>query len=91
MKSSFSFNRLGVSSRLSRERALVWSGGSIVTMCSNIGICARCSAIWSVMSSPSGVNGSGGNGPATAMHEENRSVSLRTVVASSKPVIASTP
>ena len=38
-----------------------------------------------------GVNGSGGNGPATAMHDENVSASLSTVVASSKPVIASTP
>lgn len=41
MKSSFSFNRLGVSRRLSSERALVCSGGSMVTMCSNIGICDR--------------------------------------------------
>ncbi len=37
MNSSFSFSRLGVSSRLRIERARVWSGGSIVTMCSNIG------------------------------------------------------
>ena len=83
MKSSFSLSRLGVSSRFSNERALVWSGGSMVTMCSNIGIWGRCAVIWSVMSSPSGVNGSGGNGPATAMHDENVSLSLRTVAASS--------
>ena len=55
----------------------------MVTMCSNIGISERCAVIWSVMSSPSGVNGSGGNGPATAMHDENVSVSLRTTLASS--------
>ncbi len=55
----------------------------MVTMCSNIGICERWAVICSVMSSPSGVNGSGGNGPATAMQDENVSGSFRTVAASS--------
>jgi hypothetical protein len=90
-KSSFSFSRLGVSSRLRSDRALVWSGGSIVTMCSNSGSWLRFAAMRSLMSSPSGVNGSGGNGPPTAMHDENVSVSLSTVFASSYPVIARMP
>ncbi|CNH78822.1 Uncharacterised protein [Mycobacterium tuberculosis] len=37
MNSSLCFSRLGVSSFASTERALVWSGGSMVTMCSFIG------------------------------------------------------
>ena len=70
MKSSFSLSRFGVSSRLSRERASVWYGGSIVTMCSYIGIAVRCSTSSAEMSSPSGVNGIGVNGPATATQDE---------------------
>ncbi len=42
MNSSFCFSRLGVSSLASTDRALVWSGGSMVTMCSNIGKELRC-------------------------------------------------
>ena len=37
MNSSFCFSRLGVSNLLSTDRARVWSGGSMVTMCSCIG------------------------------------------------------
>ena len=48
----------------------------MVTMCSLIGSSARCASIWSLMSEPSGVNGSGGKGPPTAIHDENRSASL---------------
>jgi hypothetical protein len=70
MKSSFSFRRFGVNSRLSSERASVWLGGSIVTMCSNIGISVRCSSSCAQMSSPSGTNGIGVNGPATATQDE---------------------
>jgi hypothetical protein len=44
-------------------------------MCSNIGISVRCASISSEMSSPSGVNGIGVNGPITEMHDENDSVS----------------
>jgi len=67
---------LGVSSRDSSERARVCSGGSMVIMCSNIGMAVRCSASWAQMSSPSGVNGRGVNGPVTATHAENESASL---------------
>ena len=70
MKSSFSLSRLGVSSRESRDRASVWWGGSIVTMCSCMMISVRCSSICAQMSSPSGVNGIGVNGPITATHDE---------------------
>nr|CRL81988.1 hypothetical protein CPGR_05204 [Mycolicibacter nonchromogenicus] len=70
MKSWFSLSRLGVSSLLSSDRALVCMGGSMVTMCSVIGIRWRCASICSLMSSPSGVNGSGGNGPPTATRLE---------------------
>jgi hypothetical protein len=73
------------------DRALVCSGGSIVTMCSNMGISVRCLAICSVMSSPSGVNGSGVNGPITATHDEKFSLSRYTALAASQPVTASTP
>ena len=70
MKSSFSFSRLGVSSRERMDRASVWCGGSIVTMCSNIGISVRCSSSCAQMSSPSGANGIGVNGPITATQDE---------------------
>ena len=42
MNSSLSFSRFGVMSRMSRARSRVCSGGSIVTMCSYIGIWSRC-------------------------------------------------
>ena len=37
MNSSLSWRRRGVSSRIRSARSWVWSGGSIVTMCSYIG------------------------------------------------------
>ena len=70
MKSSFSLSRLGVMSLLSRPRVFWWAAASIVTTCSAIGIVARCSSIWALMSSPSGVNGNGGKGPATATQDD---------------------
>ena len=70
MKSSFSLSRLGVSSRERTERASVWCGGSIVTMCSCMMIPVRCSSSCAQMSSPSGVNGIGVNGPMTATQDE---------------------
>jgi hypothetical protein len=70
MKSSFSFSRLGVSSRDRIDRASVCCGGSIVTMCSNIGISVRCSSSCAQMSSPSGTKGMGVNGPMTATQDE---------------------
>ena len=41
MNASLSLSRFGVSSRISRARSRVWSGGSIVTMCSCIGSWSR--------------------------------------------------
>ena len=90
MKSSFSLSRFGVISLLSRPRLFACSSASIVTTCSAIGIAARCSSICAPMSSPSGVKGSGGNGPATATHDEN-ATSLYAARASRWPVTAITP
>jgi hypothetical protein len=41
MNASLSLSRLGVSKRITRARSRVWSGGSIVTMCSCIGSWSR--------------------------------------------------
>ncbi len=76
MYSSFSLSRLGVSNRLRIDRARVWSGGSMVIMCSFIGNWSRWASISAVMSSPSGRKGSGGNGPPRATMLENVSASL---------------
>ncbi len=70
MKSSFSLRRFGVSSRERMDRASVCCGGSIVTMCSNMGISVRCASRSAQMSSPSGTNGIGVNGPITATQDE---------------------
>ena len=48
----------------------MWNGGSIVTMCSYIGISARCSSKLRADVVALGVNGIGVNGPATATHDE---------------------
>ena len=61
---------LGRQQPASSDRASVWYGGSIVTMCSNIGISVRCSSSCAQMSSPSGTNGIGVNGPVTATQDE---------------------
>jgi len=76
MKSSFSFSRFGVSNRERIDLASVCCGGSIVTMCSYMGISVRCSSICAQMSSPSATNGIGVNGPMTDTQDENDSVSL---------------
>ena len=53
------------------ERSRVWSGGSIVTMCSCIGNVVRYSATMSLMSSPSSGTGNVAYGPITELHDEN--------------------
>ena len=60
---------------MSRARSRVWSGGSIVTMCSAIGSWSRCSATMSLTSSPSSGTGKAAKGPITELHDENESVS----------------
>ena len=75
MNSSLSLRRFGVISRISRARSRVWSGGSIVTMCSCIGSWSRCSATMSLTSSPSSGTGNVANGPTTELHDEKLSVS----------------
>ena len=75
MNSSFSFKRRGVMSRMRRARSRVWSGGSIVTMCSAIGSASRWRATISLTSSPSRGTGKEAKGPTTELHDENDSVS----------------
>ena len=60
---------------MSSARSRVWSGGSIVTMCSCIGSWSRYSATMSLTSSPSSGTGNVANGPITELHDENVSVS----------------
>ena len=77
MNSSFSFSRLGVSSRLStRPGASVVRRvhGDHVLVHRELAAVLRRSA--ALMSSPSGWNGSGGNGPPSATMFENVSGSL---------------
>ena len=57
MNASLSLSRLGVSNRMTSARSRVWSGGSIVTMCSCIGSWSRWRATISVTSSPSSGTG----------------------------------
>ena len=73
MKSSLSLRRFGVISRMSSARSRVWSGGSMVTMCSAIGSWSRCCATISVTSSPSSGTGNVAKGPITELHDENDS------------------
>ena len=93
MKSSFSLRRFGVIRRMRRPRWSVWVGGSKVGSWSLIGSESRCSAMRSEMS-PSAYSSRGtgnpGNGPVTAVQDENVAVSLSTAVASSYPVIITT-
>ena len=91
MASSFSLRRFGVISRISRERWLVWVGGSRVGSWSLNGSSSRCCSISSVTSSPSSGTGKPGNGPVTEMHDENVSASFSTAQASSQPVTMVTP
>ena len=53
-----------------QSRCIVWYGGSIVTMCSNTANSARRSSSCAQMSSPSGTNGIGVNGPVTQTQDE---------------------
>ncbi len=76
MNASLSCRRRGVSSRIRMARSRVWSGGSIVTMCSYIGSWSRYSATMSLTSSPSSGTGNVAYGPITELHDENVSVSL---------------
>ena len=71
MNSSFSRSRLGVSSRISSARSRVWSGWSIVTMCSFCGSRWRYRSMSSLMSSPTRGSGKSANGPATVLQAEN--------------------
>ena len=94
MASSFSLRRLGVISRISSERWLVWVGGSSVGSWSLNGSSSRCSSISSVMSEfprPSRDTGKPGNGPVTEMHDDHVSASFSTAQASSQPVTMVTP
>lgn len=74
-------------SRISRERWLVWVGGSSVGSWSLKGSSSRCRSMSSVTSSPSSGTGKPGNGPVTEMHDDHVSASLSTAHASSQPVI----
>ena len=74
MNSSLSFNRLGVINRISRARSRVWSGGSMVTMCSCIGSWSRFRSTMSLTSSPSRGTGNVAKGPTTELHDEKSSV-----------------
>ena len=76
MNSSFSLRRFGVISRIRRARWSVCTGGSSVGSWSLIGSSSRCCSMSSVTSSPSSGTGKPGNGPVTAVHDENVSVSL---------------
>ncbi len=70
MNASFSFSRFGVSSRMINERSRVWSGGSIVTMCSLMGNWSRWVSMIAPTSSPSSGTGNVAKGPITELHEE---------------------
>ena len=74
MKASFSFNRFGVNRRMINERSRVWSGGSMVTMCSLIGSWSRLASMIAPTSSPSSGTGKLAKGPITELHEEKSSV-----------------
>jgi hypothetical protein len=73
--SSFSFIRRGVSSRMSRPRWSRCFGGSMVGSWSLIGSSSRCCSMRSLTSSPTKGTGKPGNGPVTALHDENVAVS----------------
>ena len=75
MNASLSLRRFGVISRISRARSRVWSGGSIVTMCSCMGSWSRYWSTIAPTSSPSRGTGNVANGPTTELHDENVSVS----------------
>ena len=74
MNASLSRRRFGVMSRMRSARSRVWSGGSIVTMCSCIGSWSRYWATISVTSSPSSGTGNAAKGPITELHDEKVSV-----------------
>ncbi len=76
MNSSFSLSRLGVISRMRRPRCAVCFGGSMFGSWSLNGISSRCASMRSLTSSPSSGTGKPGNGPVTALHDENTAVSL---------------
>ena len=82
MNSSFSLRRLGVMSRMSSDRWAVWAGGSMVGSWSDMGSLWRCSAMRSVMSSPSSGTGKPGKGPDTVLQAEKPSLSLYISMAS---------
>ena len=73
MNASFSLSRFGVSNRMINERSRVWSGGSIVTMCSLMGSWSRWLSMIPATSSPSSGTGNAANGPMTELHDEKSS------------------
>ncbi len=75
MNSSFCLRRFGVMSRMSRARSRVWSGGSMVTMCSFSGSWSRLASMISLTSSPSNGTGKTAKGPITELHDEKVSTS----------------
>ena len=70
MKSSFSRRRFGVISRMRSARSRVWSGGSMVTMCSDMGSWSRYWSMIAPTSSPSSGTGKLAKGPMTELHDE---------------------
>ena len=76
MNSSLLLSRFGVISRRRRERWSVCLGGSSVGSWSLMGSSSRCSSMSALTSSPSSGTGKPGNGPVTAVHDDQVSVSL---------------
>ena len=85
MNASFSLRRFGVISRIRSARSLVWSGGSIVTMCSNMGSWSRCCVDEraDVVAPLAAARGTAANGPTTELQDEKSSVLRYTSLASS--------
>ena len=71
MKSSFSFSRFGVMSRISRWRCAVWFGGSNEGSWSLNGSSWRYLTMMSLTSSPSMGTENLTNVPQTTLHDEN--------------------
>ena len=91
MNSSFSRSLRGVSSRMSSARSRVWSGWSMVTMCSLCGSRCRYRSMSSLTSSPANGSGKLANGPTTVLQAENVSCRRSISEASWYPVTAMTP
>ena len=82
---------LGVISFISRARWSVCIGGSKVGSWSLNGSSSRCGNEFRHVGAPSTGTGKPGKGPVTEMHDENRSASPATSLASSQPVTIHTP